>query len=83
MIHVILAELRRNQQSLSLADLSQRLEVDRTVIECMVTTLVRRGHLVEVGHEEAAGPCACGCATCPRRVSRGPVPYRLAERVGE
>ncbi len=83
MIHIIMSELKRNQQALSLTDLSKRLQVDQTVLEAMVTTLVRRGYLIET-HQEHAGPCECGCETCPRRASDMPITtYQLAERPRE
>lgn len=84
MIHIIMAELKRNQQALSLTDLSKRLQVDQPVLEAMVTMLVRRGYLIETHYEDAAGPCECGCETCPRRASSIPIKtYQLAERPRE
>lgn len=82
LIHIIMSELRRNQQELSLTDLSQRLKIDRLVLEGMVMTLVRRGYLVEVKPDDHAGPCECGCTTCPRRAAPAvqASTYRLSER---
>jgi hypothetical protein len=48
MIHIVMAEMRQNQQPLSLTDLSQRLQIDHSVLEGIVTTLVQRGYMVEV-----------------------------------
>ncbi|NJN67190.1 MAG: helix-turn-helix domain-containing protein [Chloroflexaceae bacterium] len=84
MIHLIMAELKRNPQALSLTDLSQRLQLDHSVVEGMVATMVRRGYLLEVRTNEPEGPCACGCATCPRRVATEPATtYRLVEHTWE
>ena len=80
MINVIIDELKRNQHSLSLKDLSQRLQIDHSVLEGMVTMLVRRGDLVEVHPEEKEGPCECGGNSCPNRMAAStPVTYRLVE----
>lgn len=78
MIHLIIAELKRNRQALSINDLSQKLEIDNSVLEGMVTTLVRRGYLVEELDDTSQGPCECGCHTCPRRTNVVPnKTYRL------
>ncbi len=80
MIHLIMAEIKRSQRALSLPELSQQLQVDRAVLDGMVTMLVKRGYLVEVPYRDVEEPCACGCATCPRRQPAifSPV-YQLAE----
>lgn len=83
MIHIILAELRRNQHPLSLAELSQRLEVDHEVLEGMMTTLVRRGYLVEVPLQGEDGQCNGQCATCRRNAHTvSLMVYQLAEQAG-
>lgn len=83
MIHIIMAEMRQNQQPLSLTDLSQRLQIDYSVLEGIVTTLVRRGYMVEVQQQESPeGPCECGCESCTQRASDVPVKaYQLVEPV--
>lgn len=80
MIHIIMAEMRQNQQPLSLTDLSQRLQIDHSVLEGIVTTLVRRGYMVEVQRESPEGPCECGCESCPQRASDVPIKaYQLVD----
>ena len=64
MLRRIMAELRAAHGTLSLDALARRLDVERSALEGMLTTLVRQGKLREV--RPPTPPCATSghCATC-------------------
>lgn len=61
MLKEIMAEFRQTPKPLCAADLHAKLAVDKGALEGMLTTLVQRGRLVEVGAP------ADGCSVCPVR----------------
>ena len=67
MLQQILAEFQSGHPSLSVADLSRRLEVDPAALEGMLRTLVAKGRLIALS-DDGSGCQACplqrGCAGC-------------------
>jgi DNA-binding IclR family transcriptional regulator len=63
MLSQILQELERADGDLELNELSRRLGVERSALDGMIETLVRKGRLREV---EAGEPSPM-CATCGKR----------------
>lgn len=59
MLQAILAEFRQHDTMMSLTLLSQRLGIAPSVLDGMLTTLVRRGRLIALRHNQDA------CQHCP------------------
>ena len=63
MLSEIMKTFRETNEPMYLKELSRRLDVDKSALEGMLTTLVRQGKLREVA------PGTSDCAGCKRRLT--------------
>jgi hypothetical protein len=73
MLQAILAEFKHSQNILSLTSLSQKLGVEPSALEGMLCTLVRKGRIIELTHDDDA------CQICPlhERCTPGTTEHKL------
>lgn len=65
MLHQILVALERANGSLSLAELSQELGIERSALEGMISFWVRKGRLKDSAVAGCGGGKGCTCSSHP------------------